>query len=189
MEASIRLTSLRIRLEPVRNENRNPFWNRVVLGTTVLGFSNIRLKTLLDCGRVQDKASCARLIPTPCLLYGRQGQSMLLGCILAETVRAKGAGVVLVLPRHRTCDSSDFARRGCYTGASVGFHNRKQTRTGKVAGARRNGRTHAKPGRRSRTQRVNLRRSGLPYRFSLLQWPPAQSLPASRWGPATICCF
>ena len=34
-----------------------------VLGTTVLPFSNIRLKTWRGCGRVQDKASCARKLP------------------------------------------------------------------------------------------------------------------------------
>jgi len=64
------------------------------LGTRVLGFSNIRLKTWRDCGRVQDKTSCARGVPAAGYPAEVQGQSMPHGCILAKTVRAKRWGSV-----------------------------------------------------------------------------------------------
>ena len=120
MEASIRRSEIEERCGGVRNQRRFPFRADALLGTTVLGFSNIRLKTRWDCGTVQDKPSCARTILAFRCPAGLPGQAMQLACILAKTVQVKGWDSKGFVPELHV-RLMDFARRGRYTGVSVRF--------------------------------------------------------------------
>ena len=104
MEASISRGEFKACPSVVRKEPGFPFWADAALGTTVLGFSNIRLKTGRVCGRVQDKPSCARSIPAFLRPAGLLGQAMQLACILAKTVQVKGWDSKVSVP-DCTCDS------------------------------------------------------------------------------------
>src|SRR3954453_18517973 len=74
-------------------------WTDGVLGTTVLGFSNIRLKTGRNCGRVQDKPSCPRMFLLPGFLRRRWDSRCRLHVFSLKQCERRG-GAAEVLPHN-----------------------------------------------------------------------------------------